>query len=509
MATSSHTQQFVLLPARGLRATAPTASPQARAFLASIAPGGPVAAGMRAGVVAGAVPAVPPTPIPGLTVLDSIHEDGAKLVEVTPEAALALRAEEPGLRLVPVVYFRPTVIPRFRVESRPRAAAGRARAGVRLRVLAKGTGSPVAGAQVVAFTDFAARVGAEGTTNAQGEVSLALGSTSGTLQRLYVYPERGFWGALKQNVALSATLEVRLTPVDLAFQDCLRFFAGLAPPTSGQGVTVGIVDTGVDPGHPDLLVAGGENTVPGENPADFGDNGLHHGTHVAGIVAARGTPPAGIRGVAPAVTLRAYRVFPQGGEEASNFAISKAIDRAVADGCDLINLSLGGGAADEATRAAIADARSRGSLVIAAAGNDDHAPVSFPAADSLAIAISAFGRKGTFPSGTTESGDVGRPVGRDPKDFVAAFSNIGPEIDLTGPGVGVLSTVPGGHAPMSGTSMACPAVTGLAARLLSAQAPILQLGRDGARSDAMAQLVFKAAQARGFGIAYEGHGLPG
>jgi len=109
---------------------------------------------------------------------------------------------------------------------------------------------------------------------------------------------------------------------------------------SGKGVTVGVIDSGVATNHPDLSVAGGQNTVPGEKPGDFGDNGTEgHGTHVAGIIAARGA----LKGVAPGVTLRSYRVFAKGGDNASNFAIAKAIDAGVADGCDLLNMSLGGG----------------------------------------------------------------------------------------------------------------------------------------------------------------------
>jgi subtilisin len=171
-------------------------------------------------------------------------------------------------------------------------------------------------------------------------------------------------------------------------------------------------------------------------------------------------------------------------------------------------MSLGGGEPDEATKSAIEDARAQGSLVIVAAGNEYRSPVSFPASDAMALAVSAMGRKGTFPKNATEAGDVARPYGSDKKNFVAAFSNIGPEMDLTGPGVGILSTVPGGYAPMSGTSMACPAVTGLAAKLLSAHSDILNMSRDQARSDAMARTLLQAASSLGFGPQYEGQGLP-
>jgi subtilisin family serine protease len=101
------------------------------------------------------------------------------------------------------------------------------------------------------------------------------------------------------------------------------------------------------------------------------------------------------------------------------------------------------------------------------------------------------------------------PYGSDRNNFIAAFSNVGPQVDLTGPGVGIVSTVPGGYAALDGTSMACPAVTGLAAKLLSVRGDILNMSRDQARSDAIAQLLLQAARPLGFGPTYEGHGIPG
>ncbi|MDQ3928099.1 MAG: S8 family serine peptidase, partial [Chloroflexota bacterium] len=132
---------------------------------------------------------------------------------------------------------------------------------------------------------------------------------------------------------------------------------------------------------------------------------------------------------------------------------------------------------------------------------------SFPASDSLAIAVSAIGRKGTFPRGTKEAGDVAAPYGTDKKNFVASFSNVGVEIDVTGPGVGVISTVPGGYAVMDGTSMACPAVTGVAARMLSPRQDILATTRDQTRSDAIVRLILERARGLGFGSTFEGQGM--
>jgi subtilisin len=118
------------------------------------------------------------------------------------------------------------------------------------------------------------------------------------------------------------------------------------------------------------------------------------------------------------------------------------------------------------------------------------------------------GRKGTFPKQTTASDSVAKPLGTDTENFIASFSNVGPEIDLTGTGVGIISTVPDGYAAMDGTSMATPAVTGFAAKLLAGQKGILNMARDQARSDAMTQALFAAAKPLGFGIQFEGNGFP-
>jgi subtilisin len=124
------------------------------------------------------------------------------------------------------------------------------------------------------------------------------------------------------------------------------------------------------------------------------------------------------------------------------------------------------------------------------------------------VAISALGVKGMFPRGAMEEADVREPFGTVPEEFIAGFSNVGMEIDLVGPGVGVISTVPGGLAPMSGTSMASPAVVGVAARLLAADSATLAMKRDQARSDAIARAVLTAGVRRGFPPSFEGSGLP-
>ena len=131
---------------------------------------------------------------------------------------------------------------------------------------------------------------------------------------------------------------------------------GMLPTEAGSGVTVAVVDSGIAPKHPALNVTGGLNMVfdeTGGNPVAEDDWGPArtegaHGTHVAGILG--GHPTQGWRGVAPGVSVRSYRVIPHTGGGATNYDITKAIDRAGHDGCHIINLSLGGSLPDPAVR---------------------------------------------------------------------------------------------------------------------------------------------------------------
>jgi len=495
MAKTTDAEQYVLLPPQGLRVRG-TASSEARDFLRSAHD----ATTTESLTVDGR--AVP------IRVIDSLGPDAAKLVELSPESALAIRALRPDLRLVPVVYYTPAVLAPEQVESgvtsaRPRSAAVDT---ITVQVVSKTGGKPVADAFVVAFVNYKTKSGAQGVTGSDGKVSLALGGASVTLDRLYVYPLDANWSLIKKKLVVKTGTQVTVTPLDLGYADGLRHFYGNAGDAVGTGVTVGVIDTGVA-AHPDLVIAGGANTVPGEDPKDFGDNGKAHGTHVAGIIAARGRPPTGLRGVAPGVTLMAYRVFGKGQGSASSFAIAKAVDQAMTDKCDLVNMSLGGGQADPVLKAAIDDARSAGGLCIIAAGNGDRAPVSFPATEDMALAVSAFGRKGTFPASAASSDEIAAPYGTDKANFMAAFSNIGPQVDLTAPGVGIMSTVPGSYAEISGTSMACPAATGAAARAI-AGTKVITMKRDAKRSAAIVKAVLASATPLGFGPTFEGHGLP-
>ena len=488
-------RQFVVLPARGLRSTGAFATPRAEAFLSSARPDADEVALSDGG--AGRC-----------RVVDSIGQDGAKLIEATPKEALALRAAQPSVRIVPVVHYSPAVAPRREVRAPVASLASQdAPEPITVRVLSESDEAPVAGAFVLAFTDLATGAGARAVTDDDGYAQLALDGPSVPVERLYVYPVTAYWTMRQVAITLTDGAEIRLHPIDLGSADSLRHFYRNVADDAGQGVTVGIVDTGVAE-HPDLVIDGGANTVVGEDGDDFGDNGDGHGTHVAGIVAARGVPPTGIRGVAPGVRLRSYRVYGQGQREATNFAVAKGIAQAVADGCDLVNLSFGGGVPDPVISAAVEDARAAGSLCIAAAGDDGRGPVRFPAADELAVAVSALGRTGTFPDDAVAVEDIAAPPGNDEADFIGAYSNLGPQVDLTGPGVAVISTYPGGYTEITGTAMAAPAVTGVAARLLAGAPTTLAAPRDAARSEAILALLLASARDLGFPAPLQGHGLP-
>lgn len=443
-----------------------------------------------------------------IKVIDSIHENGAKLVQMTSDTMASIRSTEPGIRVVPLVYYKKATPSKVTILKKLQAPASSTFPKGILVVVTSKKGKqiiPVKDAYIVAFTDFANRIGDSGFTKKDGHISLNI-KDGEKVERLYIYPQRDYWSVLKKNISVKNGHKFQLKEIDLSYKDALRYFYKTKLSRQGAAVKIGVLDTGVGP-HKDLIVEGGENCVLNEDPKDFSDNGDGHGTHVAGIIAANGKAPKGVRGIFPGAIIRSYRVFGKNAEGATNYDIIKAIDKAVSDGCDILNMSLGGGPTDAAVQEAIADAFDKGTVCFVATGNDDREAVSFPASYSLSVAVSAMGRKGTFPAGTTHAETIMKPFGSDSNNFVASFSNFGSTVDFVAPGVGIISTVPGGYAAMDGTSMACPAATGIAARLLSAQKKILEMPRAQNRSVSMVKFLGKKARIMGFGILYEGNGL--
>lgn len=483
-------RQYVILPARGMRARGSEATTTS-AYLRSLVPADIA--------LESAAPASYSLPA-GVRVIDSIHEDGAKLVEMTEATARDLAAAQPGVRVEAVRYYKIARPERFAIVAAPTpatATAALARTSP-VKVIDSTTGIGIEGVDIVAFTDFANRLGASARTNANGDALLDFGVAQPRIERLYVYPPlAGYWGAFRSRVTPADISTIPLVPVLGVERTALDAFVGRGRDTDGADVKVAVIDTGVGP-HPLLdAIATGD-----------ADNGDGHGTHVAGIIRATG---------GAAVQIRSYRVFSRPGGLSANFSIAKAIDEAVRDGCDVLNLSLkiapqldkAGLTVDPVVAAALEDARDAGALPIAAAGNDHRSIVAFPARERTCIAVTALGKVGTYPAGALEEADVLLPPsGASGDDFIAAFSNFGPEVTVAAPGVGIVSTVPGGFGVMSGTSMACPAVAGVTARLLSRSNAVRQMPRDSARANAIQQLLLRSTQSLGFPRDYEGFGVP-
>jgi subtilisin len=451
---------------------------------------------------------------PDIEVLDSINEDGMKLVRISDELAERLNEPTGPVRAAPVVHYPH---PRTAARAARQLGVSRALSGIRsvtVSVEERGSGRRLPGVEVIAFTDFVNRVGDSGFTGANGDVTLAL--TGPTIERLYVLPQPsvGMWNMLYQNLATNAPIRAEVEPVNLGSVDVVRHYYGALTGAfdASAGVVVGVIDTGVGP-HGHVRVRGGACTIPRDpNPTSYLDVDSH-GTHVAGLIAASGAASGGLDGLAPGVDLYAYRVFPDAVAGATNFSIVKAIIRAEDDGCHIVNLSLGGGPFDHVVADAIDDAVFNGMVPVIAAGNDGRQPVSYPAAYNGAVAVSAMGHETFLPPDVLDWKDVGRPPfsSANSLEFLAEFSNVGVQIAVTGPGVGDLSTVPGGnnaYAPMSGTSMAAPVVAGYLANRLSqpGNAAILQMAPDPQRAAAIRGLL---AGARRFqNVIYEGAGLP-
>jgi minor extracellular protease Epr len=201
---------------------------------------------------------------------------------------------------------------------------------------------------------------------------------------------------------------------------------------------VAVVDTGIA-NHEDLIISGGV-AYTGYTTSYSDDNG--HGTHVAGIIAARNNG-IGTVGMAPDASLFAVKVLDGAGSGYLSDVVA-GIDWSISNKMDIVNLSLGTSTDSSALKQIVDKAYNNGIILVAAAGNSGTADgagdtINYPAKYPSVIAV-----------GATQ-----------PDDTRASFSSTGNTLEVAAPGVGVLSTYPGNrYAKMSGTSMATPYVAG-------------------------------------------------
>lgn len=225
--------------------------------------------------------------------------------------------------------------------------------------------------------------------------------------------------------------------------------------TTGLAIKVGILDTGIDLSHPDLQanIKGNVNTI---NPLKSGNDDNGHGTHVAGITAAIDNA-IGVVGVGPEIYLYAIKVLNKTGSGWLSDVI-EGLQWCINNGMQVVNMSLGTYSDVQSFHDAIIATYNSGIVLVAASGNDGVSTPLYPAAYAEVIAVAACDINNQIPS----------------------WSNFGPHLDLTAPGVNIYSTYKGSfYKTLSGTSMASPHAAATAALVLTTTVGSYDLDGDG------------------------------
>jgi len=217
----------------------------------------------------------------------------------------------------------------------------------------------------------------------------------------------------------------------------------------GAGVTVAVIDSGVDADHPDLK----GQVLPGldlVDPKGDGDTDLvGHGTTVSAIIAGRGDDNAGVIGIAPKAKILPVRVLNEENRYNDAIIVAKGVRWAVDHGAKVINLSLGGNGSSPALAAALDYAFAKDVVVVACTGNTSASTtdqVWYPAREPGVIAV----------AGTDRAGDELWPG-----------SITGPQTVVAAPATDLVGARPGGYWKVQGTSFAAPMVAGTAALIRS------------------------------------------
>lgn len=210
--------------------------------------------------------------------------------------------------------------------------------------------------------------------------------------------------------------------------------------STGQGVRVAVIDSGIDVTHPELSGA----VESSFDALGSGEAAHAHGTGIAGIIAAHGR----LTGAAPGARLLAIRAFgaQKSGATSTSFILLKSLDYAVSHGAQIINMSFAG-PQDSALQRGLGVAVEKGITLVAAAGNaGPKSPPLYPGADPRVIAVTA----------------------TDASDRLFPAANRGSYIAIAAPGVDILTALPGGkYGVSSGTSLSAAFMSGLAALMLA------------------------------------------
>jgi hypothetical protein len=233
----------------------------------------------------------------------------------------------------------------------------------------------------------------------------------------------------------------------------------LVRPSGGAGIKVGVVDAGVAP-HPDVArrVVKCMNLTTDSLPPCT--DTMNHGTQIASVIAADGGEDGlGMWGMAPEVSIYSYRVCDRN-QECWAAWVAAGIRAAIADGVNIINISLASSGNDDVVHAAIDEAVARNILVVVAAGNSPpYSNVGYPAAYPEVLSVGAITKSGApwaYTASGANDGDYAREVN---------------EIEVAAPGAECRAALMNGcWVQASGTSIAAPMVTGLAAKLWNGSA---------------------------------------
>lgn len=383
---------------------------------------------------------------------------GKRVVQMTPEQAAELAGKQPDLVIeedeeLELFSPMPGLLPRVPTE---------VTATLQVKVLDNVGEKPVENATVYCQGQ---QVMYQGKTGPDGVAQVAVSENA--LQRMMVVPLSGFWSRIVPvaEVKDGASHEVRLDRLSLdgsytwgAESLAVDRIKGMF---TGRGVKIAVIDSGIAP-HEDLKVAGGFDTLDGDEPGGWNVDEKGHGTHCTGVIGAQ-LNDLGIRGVAPEAEIYGLKIFPGG-----RFSdLIEAVDWCIENYMDVISMSLGSPTPSAQLEQALGEAYQRGITCIAAAGNNSGA-VAYPAAFDHVIAVAAVGKRGSFPDDSSHSLRESEFLAQDGEHFIASFSNFGPKIDIAAPGLAVASTVPTGYAAWDGTSMACPHIAAVAALILEA-----------------------------------------